>query len=162
VNLTPCDRLPMECAGDHPTISHIVVADSKMRGIFPHCKRGRGKSMTINEAITNAVKEGYRVSIFKGVEMYYSGANTEWVVWTRQDNDSSFMRRVEETFIDPTFWQALTRALYRADIYPSGDWKSLWHQFIDSLINGKTPELFFKHISPHSRRRRRLLLTLNQ
>ena len=43
--------------------------------------------MTIDEAIINAVKEGYHVRVFDGIEMYYSGANTEWSVWTRTDND---------------------------------------------------------------------------
>ncbi len=67
--------------------------------------------MTIDEAIINAVKEGYHVRVFDGIEMYYSGANTEWSVWTRTDNDSSFMVPVEAIFLDPLFWQALGRAL---------------------------------------------------
>jgi hypothetical protein len=62
--------------------------------------------MTIDEAIINAVKEGYHVRVFDGIEMYYSGANTEWSVWTRTDNDSSFMVPVEAIFLDPLFWQA--------------------------------------------------------
>src|SRR5438445_11980980 len=67
--------------------------------------------MTIDEAIINAVKEGYHVRVFDGIKMYYSGANTEWSVWTRTDNDSSFMVPVEAIFLDPLFWQALGRAL---------------------------------------------------
>jgi len=63
--------------------------------------------MTIDEAMTKAVKEGYHVRSFDSIEMYYSGANDEWSVWTRKDNDSSFMKRVEEIFLDPDFWSCL-------------------------------------------------------
>ena len=59
--------------------------------------------MTINEAMTTAVKEGYHVKSFAGIEMYLSGANDEWSVWTRKDTESSFMARVEETFLDASF-----------------------------------------------------------
>jgi len=67
--------------------------------------------MTIDEVIFNAVKEGYQVKVFDGIDMYYGRANTEWAVWSRTDNDSSFMVPVERLFLDPLFWQALGRAL---------------------------------------------------
>src|SRR4029450_6959203 len=69
------------------------------------------KSMTIEEAMNKATEEGYHVNSFGGVEISYVGANSEYSVWTRTDNESSFIILVEETFLDPEFWQALGRAL---------------------------------------------------
>lgn len=118
--------------------------------------------MTIDEAITGAVKEGYRVSIFDGIEMSFNGANTEWSVWTRTDNLSSFMVRVEESFLDPCFWQALGRglgwdhAIKTLHVVDNGrptivtktgkSWLSYWHCFVDCLAEGKTPEDFFEQL----------------
>ncbi len=118
--------------------------------------------MTIDEAIINAVKEGYHVRVFDGIEMYYSGANTEWSVWTRTDNDSSFMVRVEESFLDPCFWQALGRALRwdhaitTVHVVDNGRpttvrrtgqyWRSHWHCFLDFLAEGKAAEDFFAQL----------------
>jgi hypothetical protein len=56
--------------------------------------------MTIEEALHKAVAEGYHTQSFDGIEMYYSGANNEYSVWTRKDNHSSFMEFVEKTFLD--------------------------------------------------------------
>ena len=94
--------------------------------------------------------------------MYYSGANTEWSVWTRTDNDSSFMVRVEESFLDPCFWQALGRALRwdhaitTVHVVDNGRpttvrrtgqyWRSHWHCFLDFLAEGKAAEDFFAQL----------------
>jgi len=115
--------------------------------------------MTIEEALHKAVAEGYYVQSFYGVEMYYSGANNEYSVWTRKDNHSSFMEYVEKTFLDPCFWQALGRALQwdhkvmtvhevengRPTIVTRAGqhWFYQWHRFIDFLAEGKTAEDFF-------------------
>jgi len=123
---------------------------------------GERKRMTINEAIISAVKEGYHVSSFVGIDMYYSGADTEWSVWTRRDNESSYMARVEESFLDPKFWRALGRALGwdravktlhvvdngRPTIITSTgqSWLSHWHSFLDFLAEGKTPADFFAQL----------------
>ena len=118
--------------------------------------------MTIAEAMACAVKEGYDVRSCDGIDTYYSGANTEWSVWTRTDNDSSFMVRVEESFLDPCFWQALGRALAwdhaikTIHVVDNGrptmvtstgqSWLSHWHGFVDCLAEGKSPEDFFAQL----------------
>jgi len=118
--------------------------------------------MTIDEAIADAVKEGYRVSVLDGTEIYYSGANTEWSVWTRTDNDSSYMVPVEAVFLDLLFWQALGRALRSDDAIKTihvvdngrpttvtrtgGYWLSHWHHLIDCLAEGKTAADFFAQL----------------
>ena len=107
--------------------------------------------MHIYEAIRIATTKGYHVHSFDGVATYYNGANNEWVVWTRTDNESSFMMTVEQTLLDPAFWQAFGRALEIDGVYPYGDWKHLWHAFIESLATGGTVEAFFAHIDRSSR-----------
>jgi hypothetical protein len=67
--------------------------------------------MQIHEAIQQAVTAGYWVHSLEGIDVNYSGANNEYSVWTRTDNQSSLMLRVEETFLDPWFWRALGVAL---------------------------------------------------
>jgi len=118
--------------------------------------------MTIDEVIFNAVKEGYHVKVFDGIDMYYGRANTEWAVWSRTDNDSSFMVPVERLFLDPLFWQALGRALgwdhaiKTLHVVVNGrptmvtktgqSWLSHWHRFLDFLAEGKTSEEFFTQL----------------
>jgi hypothetical protein len=67
--------------------------------------------MTIEEAITLAMYGGYHIHGSDGVETSYSGASSDYSAWTRKENASSFMAAVEETFLDPAFWQALGRVL---------------------------------------------------
>jgi hypothetical protein len=103
--------------------------------------------MTIQEAMQKAVEEGYHVKSLDGLDTYYSGANTEWSVWTRKDTESSFMARVEETFLDGAFWQAFARGLESDGGYPYGDWQRLWYAFIGHVSDGGTFEDFFAHIA---------------
>jgi hypothetical protein len=67
--------------------------------------------MTIQDAVTKATAGGYHINGSDGMETDYVGANSEYSVWTRKDNDSSFIVPVAETFLDPHFWLALGRAL---------------------------------------------------
>jgi hypothetical protein len=106
--------------------------------------------MTIQEAINKANEGGYHIQSSDGMATYYSGANSEFSVWTRQDNASSFLVPVEETFLDPAFWQALGRALDTDGIAPDGNWKHLWHQFIEHLSHGGTPPAFFQPLASAS------------
>ena len=62
--------------------------------------------MTIEEAMTLAMYGGYHIHGSDGVETSYSGASSDYAAWTRTDNQSSFLVAVEETFLDPHFWQA--------------------------------------------------------
>jgi len=128
--------------------------------------------MTIQEAMSKAIKGGYRINGSDGAEIYYSGANSEFSLWTRKDNDSSFMVAMEETFLDPGFWSALGRALgYEQKrcagkltvSFPRGnsitkevDWAEYTMvRFIDHLAEGKTPESFFAGLtSPEAAERR--------
>jgi hypothetical protein len=93
------------------------------------------------------------------MDTYYEGANSEYSVWTRKDNESSFMVPVEETFLDLQFWQALGRALGWSEacdlafICVHGEegcsrcrgyyWMYQWHCFIQALAHGNTPAAFF-------------------
>ena len=63
--------------------------------------------MTIQEVMDKAVTGGYHINGSDGMQTYYSGASRDYSAWTRKDNNSSFMVAVEETFLDPVFWQAL-------------------------------------------------------
>jgi len=118
--------------------------------------------MTIQEAIDKASEEGYHIKGSDGVDTDYSGASSEYSAWTRQDNKSSFMVAVEETFLDPQFWQALGRALGwnhamitvhevengRPTVVTRArqHWLYHWHRFLDFLAEGKTAEDFFKSL----------------
>jgi hypothetical protein len=103
--------------------------------------------MTIQEAMKKANEEGYHIHGSDGMATNYGGANSEFSVWTRKDNASSFMVPIEETFLDPAFWQALGQALDMDGISPYGDWKHLWHQFIEHLSHGGTPPAFFQQLA---------------
>jgi hypothetical protein len=124
--------------------------------------------MTIQEAVTKATEGGYHIKGSDGMETEYGGANSEYSVWTRKDNGSSFIVPVAETFLDPHFWLALGRGLGWEQavrtvhavengrptvITRAGQhWLSHWHGFIDHLAAGKTPETFFDTLSAPQRR----------
>jgi hypothetical protein len=119
--------------------------------------------MMIQEAIDKATEGGYHIDGSDGVETSYIGANDEYSAWTRTDNDSSFMVPVEETFLDPHFWQALGRTLgwsERCDLAITcvhGEdecrrcrgsyWMFQLHCFIQVIADGNTPEVFFAHLT---------------
>ena len=138
--------------------------------------------MTIEEALHTATEAGYHVNSSDGVEAYYSGANSEYSVWIRKDNDSSFIVVVAETFLDPVFWRALGRVLrWQGNIPPDFAlhwdviddrvheniahdllvkgipmWLYHWHRFVDYLAEGKTPEDFFASLPSLRMDRRRI------
>ena len=115
--------------------------------------------MTIQDAVNKATEGGYHINGFDGMATDYVGANSEYSVWTRKDNESSFIVPVEETFLDPDFWHALGRALAwdhevmtvhevaygRSTIVTRAGqhWLYHWHRFLDFLAEGKTAEDFF-------------------
>jgi hypothetical protein len=59
---------------------------------------GKEKHMTIQDAVNQATEGGYHINESDGMETDYAGANSEYSVWTRQDNGSSFIIPVEQTF----------------------------------------------------------------
>ena len=119
--------------------------------------------MNIAEALTQAVAGGYHIHGSDGMATTYAGASRKFSAWTRHDNDSSFLVPVEETFLDPRFWQALGRALgwqTSCDLFIScvhryeecrrchgAYWMYQWHCFIQVIAEGNTPEVFFAHLS---------------
>jgi len=123
--------------------------------------------MTIQEAVNTAVAGGYHLHGSDGVATVYTGANSDFSAWTRTDNDSSFLIPVEETFLDPAFWQALGRALGWEETCelaitcvhgqeeccrcPGSYWMYQWHCFIQHLANGQPPDTFFASLPPPDR-----------
>jgi hypothetical protein len=118
--------------------------------------------MTIAETLSKAVAGGYHIHGSDGVATTYVGASRKFSAWTRHDNDSTFLVPVEETFLDPRFWQALGRTLGWQDAcdlsisYEQGHaecrrchgayWMYQWHCFIQAIADGHTPEVFFAHL----------------
>ena len=120
--------------------------------------------MTIEQAIDKATSEGYHIYGSDGMDTSYGGASKEYSAWTRKDNQSTFIVAVEETLLDPEFWQALGRALgwdcemITVHVVDNGrptvvtragqHWRYHWHRFIDYLADGKGAESFFENLSP--------------
>jgi hypothetical protein len=118
--------------------------------------------MTIQEAMNKAVEGGYHIYGSDGMGTYYEGASSEFSAWTRADNESTFVVPVEETFLDPRFWQALGRALGWSEACDLAItcaqgheecrqchgyyWMYQWHCFIQALADGHTPEAFFAQL----------------
>jgi hypothetical protein len=108
--------------------------------------------MTIAEVLHAAIAGGYHIDGSDGVATEYGGANSEYSVWTRTDNHSSFMIPLHETWLDPAFWRALGRALgwdtpcalaitcgSGQEARRRGDgayWMYQWHCFIQHLADG--------------------------
>jgi len=119
--------------------------------------------MTVQEALDTAVEGGYHIYGSDGMDTDYRGANSEYSMWTRKDNESSFIVPTEEAFLDPKFWQALGRALGWSEAcdlaitcahgheecrqYHGYYWMFHWHRFIQTLADGNSPEAFFAHLS---------------
>jgi len=51
--------------------------------------------MTIQEAVTKATEGGYHINGSDGMDTDFVGANSEYSVWTRKDNESSMAIRWE-------------------------------------------------------------------
>ena len=119
--------------------------------------------MTIEDALKKATEGGYHIDGSDGTETFYEGANSDFSAWTRTDNGSTFLVAMEETFLDPAFWQALGRTLgwqKACDLFITcvcGDaecqrcrgsyWMYQWHCFIQALADGHTPEAFFARLT---------------
>ena len=119
--------------------------------------------MTIEEVLQKATEGGYHIDGSDGTETFYEGANRDFSAWTRKDNGSTFMVAMEETLLDPRFWQALGRALGWSEVCDlviicvHGEeecqrcrgyyWMFQWHCFIQAIANGNTPEAFFARLT---------------
>jgi hypothetical protein len=101
----------MRCRGPPPRLSPIDDRYQNETAVLMQEEVRRSTTMTIQEALNKAVEGGYHIYGSDGMDTYYEGANSEYALWTRKDNESSFMVPVEETFLDPRFWQALGRTL---------------------------------------------------
>jgi hypothetical protein len=142
------------------------MAGLKMRSdvVTTHDEEVQGdEHMTIQEALNTATEGGYHIRGSDGMETYYEGANRDFSLWTRRDNASSFMIPMEETFLDPRFWQALGWALGWSAVCDlaitcvHGEeegcrcrgyyWMYQWHCFIQAIADGNTPEAFFERLT---------------
>jgi len=120
--------------------------------------------MTLAEVLKKATEGGYHIHGSDGTATFYDGANSDFSAWTRTDNGSTFMVAMEETWLDPRFWQALGRTLDWSEacdlvlICVHGEeecsqcrgyyWMYQWHCFIQALADGHTPEAFFARLTP--------------
>jgi hypothetical protein len=102
---------------------------------------------------------GYHIYGSDEIDTSYEGANSKYSVWTRKDNESSFLVPTEETFLDRKFWQALGRALgwsegcelaiscrhgeEEGQRYRGYYWTYQWYGFIQALADGNPPDAFF-------------------
>ena len=100
--------------------------------------------MTVQEAMQKAVEGGYHIESADGVDITYSGANDEYSAWTRTDTESSFLVPVEETLLDPCFWQALGRKPRQNPIYKNGGVKAT---LLDRLTPYRSIPRFLWHES---------------
>jgi hypothetical protein len=119
--------------------------------------------MTVQEVLDKAVEGGYHIYGSDGMDTLYEGANSEYSVWTRKDNESSFIVLTEKTFLDPQFWQALGRALgwneacdlalicvhgeEECQRYRGYYWMFQWHRFIQAIADGNTLAASFAHLT---------------
>jgi len=122
--------------------------------------------MTIAEALTQATAGGYHINRSDGMATYDSGASRPYSAWTRKDNDSTLRVAVEETLLDPAFWQAFGSALGWAQamrtvhavengrptvVTRTGHhWRYHWHRFIDHLAEGQDVEPSLRVLLPPS------------
>ena len=119
--------------------------------------------MTIPQAIEIAGKNRYT---YKGkTSVDYSTGRTEAikkVIWSSDtycavEDTVGFKFRVyyNNLFLDPLFWQALGRGMgwfcpfrhVHKDTDTCFPWHTKWHQLIDHLADGGTPESFFADIA---------------
>ena len=118
--------------------------------------------MTIPEVMHLAIAGGYHLAGADGGAIAYSGANNEYSAWTHTETQSTFLVSVQDTFLDPAFWQAFGRARgwdAPCDLaITCGDttcrrchgayWMYHWHCFIQHLAEGHSPDAFFARL-PH-------------
>src|SRR5262249_33257343 len=171
----PIERAPLQpmWTGDLSPVSQIVIAGLTMRSdvLTTHDEEVLGEQpMTIQEAMDKAVAGGYHIDSSDGVDIGFIGANDEYSAWTRTDTESSFMVPMEETLLDPRFWQALGRILGWSEVCDlviicvhgaeecqscrGYYWMFQWHRFIQALAHGNTPEAFFERLTSSLTRRK--------
>lgn len=129
--------------------------------------------MTIQEAIELAVKGGWEIrSIIRGratVEGSYAVIKTSDGEWVSESRIKLSELNVPSTFLDPSFWESLSRALEWDDYAdfcsncrefkgksfdcpmnhctcPEKAWIYYWHRFVDHLAGLGTPESFFSSL----------------
>ena len=103
----------------------------------------------MKKAITQAIEAGYTYHCGKGIfskgdgmKCYFSGANSEWAVWTREDSGSSICVSHEDTLLDPDFWYFLGKAKGWVD----GISKEMAHICFSHILDGKDIESFFNNL----------------
>ena len=108
--------------------------------------------MTIQEAMKKAVKGGYHLNGFDGMDTDDASANSACSAWTYHATDSPCSASVKAALLDPHFWRALGLALgwhegvVTTCLVYNQWWRQPWHRFIDYLADGNTPEAFFTRV----------------
>lgn len=72
----------------------------------------------MEQIIKKAIEGGYKYNcspkgwnpIGDGMTCNFTGANSQWACWNRDDNDSTICVDHTETILDPLFWQSLGKA----------------------------------------------------
>ena len=119
--------------------------------------------MNLHEAIKIAIDNGW--TTFKGhkvdsVRLIPGDKRLAEVIEEYGERASSSTTfSYDEFFLDPLFWQSLGKGLgwdesveiERPDFpltpaLKATQWKVHWHQFIDAVADGRTPEEFFREL----------------
>ena len=111
--------------------------------------------MNPKEAIQKAVDSGYK---YRNKDLRYDANLDEWYV---DDSDGGYLVLSENLFfIDPEFWKCLGMAMKWCSgvelpnglcnncrrLFCDSSWLHHWHNFIDTLAEGKTIDDYFETI----------------
>lgn len=108
-----------------------------MKKLIP-LKQAESKYMNTSDAIKKAIEGGYR--------------NYDPMV---NDGSNRYINMIGDgIFLDKEFWKCLGVAegwgeetdIYRGQDFVGPEWIYYWHQFIDVLASGKTPDEFFSKL----------------
>lgn len=90
-----------------------------------------------------------------GMTCTFAGSNDDWSVWNRDDNGSSICPSHTETLWDPSFWQALGKALGWRIVGPTkkdNDHNPEWYyralEFYELILTGGDTEKFWEELYP--------------
>jgi hypothetical protein len=113
--------------------------------------------METKQAIQIAVDNGWNLDLgFKDSGTHISCCDRGVIFYTKQ---SEIFLLFGEIFLDPLFWQALGKGLCwdkqyndkgmimgKYGLLPEFVWRGEIHRFIDTLIDGGTPEDYFSKL----------------
>ena len=119
--------------------------------------------MTMDKLFRTAIEGGLQ----EGAGHTFVSANTYWVVWLDLGK-RKYSVSTSIYFLNPSFWQALGKAMGSSDWYDCGEpcltckgkkvpvcdpsdhiegWKYRWHKFIDHLASGGNISDYFAQLT---------------